>query len=253
MLRQYLTNKWVLSAIGFLIVLSVACVLWYQHDIADEKQQIVEAEKLLRQFEKSQKTNIVKENVNDNPAESNTPTAEKPITDDTSTVSTNDETLSTEDNQEETITVAGRVIRLSDIPDVPKESPHGFGPFPEVPDDYNDMAIWNATDYYTLSPESQRSLELLDRVLIKLWSSGERNFKGGKLDGNNGKVYPNYFNTVYITVEDRVSVDGTVVPAISRQVGQAPVGVDLLNPPSHINVLDYETSGIDPFQYLDLP
>ena len=36
MLRDVLTNKWVLGGVGFLILLSVACVLWYQHDIAPE-------------------------------------------------------------------------------------------------------------------------------------------------------------------------------------------------------------------------
>ena len=40
MYRDILTNKWVLGGVGFLIVLSVACVWWYQHDIADEKKQL---------------------------------------------------------------------------------------------------------------------------------------------------------------------------------------------------------------------
>ena len=51
MYRDILTNKWVLGGIGFLIVLSVACVLWYQHDIAPYKQKAAEAEQLLRQSE----------------------------------------------------------------------------------------------------------------------------------------------------------------------------------------------------------
>ena len=49
MYRDILTNKWVLGGVGFLILLSVACVLWYQHDIADEKKAAAETEKLLRQ------------------------------------------------------------------------------------------------------------------------------------------------------------------------------------------------------------
>ena len=38
MYRDILTNRWVLGGVGFLILLSIACVLWYQHDIADEKK-----------------------------------------------------------------------------------------------------------------------------------------------------------------------------------------------------------------------
>lgn len=38
MYRYIFMNKWVLGGVGFLIVLSVGCVLWYEHDIADEKE-----------------------------------------------------------------------------------------------------------------------------------------------------------------------------------------------------------------------
>ena len=168
-------------------------------------------------------------------------------------MSDSDETLQEENESDETITVAGRVIRLSDIPDVPKVSPHGFGPFPDVPKDYKGGVVWRQIDYYDLSPSKQRNLELLNRVFIKLWSEGKRNFTGGKLDGKNGKVYPNFSDTVYITVKNLEYPDGLVVPTIVRKLGSAPVGVDLLNPPPHIKVLDYESAGIDPFQYLDLP
>ena len=45
MFRDILTNKWVLGGIGFLIVLSIACLLWYQHDTADmRKAAIVQVE-----------------------------------------------------------------------------------------------------------------------------------------------------------------------------------------------------------------
>ena len=53
MSRDILINKWVLGGVGFLIVLSVACVLWYQHDIAPYKQKAAEAKKLLQQTERS--------------------------------------------------------------------------------------------------------------------------------------------------------------------------------------------------------
>ncbi|MDE0086657.1 MAG: hypothetical protein OXU23_13140 [Candidatus Poribacteria bacterium] len=46
MLRDVLSNKWILGGVGFLILLSVACVLWYQHDIADDRQQAAETQKI---------------------------------------------------------------------------------------------------------------------------------------------------------------------------------------------------------------
>lgn len=51
MLREYLTKKYVLGAIGFLIMLSVACVLWYRYDTAHDKQQLAKAQEILRERE----------------------------------------------------------------------------------------------------------------------------------------------------------------------------------------------------------
>ena len=38
MYRDFFTSKWILGGAGFLIVLFVACLLWYQHDTAADKQ-----------------------------------------------------------------------------------------------------------------------------------------------------------------------------------------------------------------------
>ncbi|MDE0482911.1 MAG: hypothetical protein OXI67_10060 [Candidatus Poribacteria bacterium] len=56
MFRDFLTNKWVLGGVGFLIVLSIACVLWYQHDTAPYRKAAAEAEELLRQSELSKES-----------------------------------------------------------------------------------------------------------------------------------------------------------------------------------------------------
>lgn len=50
MYSDIFTNKWVLGGVGFLIVLSVACVLWYQHDVADDRQQAAETQKIEKQL-----------------------------------------------------------------------------------------------------------------------------------------------------------------------------------------------------------
>ena len=234
---QYIfTNKWFSRGIVFLIVFSIGCVLWYKYYTTLYRQEAAKIAELLHQ------TDSASQQVVDAPVESSASTAEKPInvtTNDVSDMSSPDGTLREEDD--------------SIIPEVPEISPHGFGPFPEVPEDYHGMVVWRNIGYYNLSPSDQRAFELLNRVLIKLWSEDKRNFKGGKIDGQNGKVYPNYSDTVYSTVKNLKYPDGTVEPYVTHQVGSAPVGVDLLNPPSYIKVLNYESSGIDPFQYLNLP
>ena len=249
MYRFIFTEKILIGSIILLIFICIGCVIWYQYNTKTHKQELTESFELQDQTGNTTHQTVVES------AEGNATSSEGSLTVKTGDISdefSSDETWQEDDDSDETITIAGRVIRLSDIPDVPKVSPHGFGPFPEVPKDYNGMVVWIQTDYYDLSHSEQRNFELLNRVLIKLWSEGKRNFTGGKF-GNNGKVYPNFSDTVYITVKNLEYPNGVVVPRITRQLGSAPFGVDLLNPPSHIKVLDYESSGIDPFQYLDLP
>ena len=55
MLRSILINKWIYSGVFFLIILSVVCMLWYQHDIAPYRQAAEDTEKLL------QESNILKD------------------------------------------------------------------------------------------------------------------------------------------------------------------------------------------------
>ena len=48
-------NKWILGGVAFLIVFSVACILWYQHGTAPYRQDAAKSEQLLRQSEIAQK------------------------------------------------------------------------------------------------------------------------------------------------------------------------------------------------------
>ena len=130
-------------------------------------------------------------------------------------------------------------------------SPFGFGPYPEVPADYPIPPTWEREGYNTFSPDTQRELELLDRVLIELWQQGERGFLGGSTD--NGKVYPHYKNTAYVRYERTESGRRYIArykgdPAIRISPEQLRTG-DL---PSHIRVLDMDSEGIDPYQFLNL-
>ena len=241
-------NKWIIGGVAFLIVLSVACVLWYQHDTAADRQAAADAEKLLRQWELSQETDTDSEaeQAADVSMESETPTAEKPVTEKPVTETPDRGTEETE-VEIQAQTDAETQAENAEATDVPV-SPYGFGPYPEVPEDYpsKDLVKWPAR-----SPKA----ELLSRVLIKLWTEGEKNFLGGGT--YRGKVYPWYHNTIYVRFSSYKNADGEIVRQANIKMSSPSVDwsavKDWSNPPPHIRILELDSSGIDPYQYLDLP
>ncbi|MDE0315556.1 MAG: hypothetical protein OXM61_11680 [Candidatus Poribacteria bacterium] len=246
MTRDITPIKWIIGAIALLIIVAGACYFWYQHSLADERKAAADAQQLLRQSETERqakaKSSTAKQAGEKVPAESETPTAEKPKSDATALT----------DKTEPTQAQTGTAAPTAETQEV-RVSPFGFGPYPEVPEDYPSVVVWLQSDYEELSSHAQKNFELMSRVLIKLWASGEKSFRGAST--YKGKVYPHYYNTVYIKVSEYELPDGTKSQYISRRKSGPHVntdGVDLLNPPSHLRVLDLDSSGIDPYQYLNL-
>ena len=246
MYRELLTNKWVLSGISFLIVLSVVCILWYKHDTAADRQAATNTEKLLHQSGTTQKetSNNVTEDVTKAPAESTAQPAEKPITQITDKV------------------VESSMFSAENLPNITQNSqnkekiatvsPYGFGPYPELPSDFPSQDLWDYPDYMDANSE------LMLRVTVKLWKQGIRTVGSIMADG---LVYPTIPGTVYIEWENKVNSDGTVkrvasairgdpymgqiLSGIERQKGRL-VESDI---PSDIEVKE---RGIDPYKFLDL-
>lgn len=128
-------------------------------------------------------------------------------------------------------------------------SPFGFGPYPEVPADYPSRPPWEREGYTTFSEDTQKGLELLGRVLIKLWQQGERGYLGGST--SDGKVYPHYKNTAYVRYETTDSGRRSIArykgdPAIRITPEQLRAG----ELPSYIRVLDIDAEGIEPYEFL---
>ena len=122
-------------------------------------------------------------------------------------------------------------------------SPHGFGAYPEVPSDYFRTPVWAYPD-----AEFTPGHELIDRVLIKLWKQGI-SADGGSIE--NGRVYPITRGTVYVKWK---------ADAISDYIGhpddddeQIISTLEDKRMLTGIRVLDYDTAGIDPYDFLDLP
>ena len=121
-------------------------------------------------------------------------------------------------------------------------SPHGFGVYPEVSDDFPLLVDW------TDRTEQQ---ELLMRVMIQAWADGERFVGGNMIDG---KVRLNFPNTVYVRYKEIPTAEGSVISTRvivgATDVEVPPPGEDF---PPGVRVLDFDEAGIDPYEYLDLP
>jgi len=249
MYRDIFMNKWVLGGVGFLIMLSIACYFWYQHDTAPDRKAAAEAEKLLRQSEIAKKVSdadSVAEQAADESVESNTLTAEKPITEATAKMAKD--------------TDMAREMWEKDIPEVVRVSPHGFGPYPEVPADYRAQCgptSWQQVELYGLPP-AIRGVELIERVTLKLWKEGDTQVRGGTL--KNGKVYVNYPNHAYVRWTTVTDAEGNTIRVLSSwsSGGDLPKPTreqmhnSYIPPGVRVTDLDVEDPGIEPYAFLGL-
>ena len=248
MYRDILTNKWVLSGAGFLIVFAVGCVLWYQHGTADERKAAADAEKLLRQAEIAKKvsdTNSVVEQAADVVSvESNTPTADKPITQTTPAPQTIEPTHMQTDAPVQATGVA------ADTP----VSPFGFGPYPEVPDGLKAKKFVPSWSNHNWETNPKKKWELFDRVLIKAWNDGQH-WNGAIMDYASGKVHLNVPGVVHVWYGYNTNpVDGTTHRYFTRVSGAnlTPEQMQSGILPEGLTSIDGEIAGIDPYEYLGI-
>ena len=146
--------------------------------------------------------------------------------------------------------------------DVPV-SPFGFGSYPEVPDGYpkNIMPSWTWPEEKRQNYGSARlkDFELMGRVLIKLWNQGDRNFVGVIRDDQNGKVYPTYPNTAYVTWRFVKDENGKPLYRYASNMTAAP-GFPRIrhkdfftgNIPTNVKFIEWESAGYNPYQFLNL-
>lgn len=109
----------------------------------------------------------------------------------------------------------------------------------------------------------QRTFEILSRVRVKLWNNGERDIIGLKFDINQ-KVYLIYPRTVYVRYSKSNVIDdmSNGSPSIYSVSANSFGGADITpsehrkiaegNPPESIRILDYDSEGIDPYEFLGL-
>ena len=116
-----------------------------------------------------------------------------------------------------------------DSTDPEKVSPFGFGPYPEVPASFPNDVIWsdalkNLRERW--SDERLKNLELMHRVLIKLWTQG---YRASSATMDDGKMYPLFPNTVYVRWEEYVEDDGTISREATRIKGPGDIPDSVLD------------------------
>lgn len=250
MLRLFFTDKWIIVGVTFLIIFAIGCVFWYRYDTAADRKAAVEIAELLRQQENTQRTNATNmtEDETNLPAESKKQSAEK-LSTETIDDALLEDTVSDETNpnlSDQAQEARNTVVRVS---------PHGFGPYPDIPSDYPRQDVWDYPDH--ISAEA----ELLLRVQIKLWKQGKRPLGGVMRDG---LVYPTLPGIVYVKWEQRALSDGTIEKIASDMRGDPHKGRILMSIkqrkgeltesdiPKDITVINMVEGGIDPFQFLNL-
>ena len=140
-------------------------------------------------------------------------------------------------------------------------SPFGFGPYPEVPSDFPHEPIWDEDPDYPddedFGRDFVRGMELIDRVLIKLWTQGHPTVSGEI--GDDDTVLPFYPDTVYVRWDYVEEPDGTMTRYASETASgpDVPLSVhDTISEegtvPFGIKEMDPDTSRIDPFTFLNL-
>ena len=264
MVRDIFTNRWILGGLGFLIIFTGLCYIWYQHTTAPYREQAAELNERARRSEKQRTATTAKrtEPAADAPAESETPTAEKSINESTAEVENNTEAV-----KERTETSAENAV-AKDVP----VSPFGFGPYPQVPAGMLDTVghpykpVWEDASW---SGDPSIGSELISRVLIKAWKDGIRDYIGAGFYPEYNKVFLNYPNTVYVTWDKTEDDDGNTVLYITRMSG-SPSAAERIREnsftrlgrpgpateadiPSDIKVILHSEGGIDPYEYLNLP
>lgn len=142
-----------------------------------------------------------------------------------------------------------------------RNSPFGFGSYPDVPPDFPLIVSWNRPEEVMarFSEDIRMKFELMDRVFIKLWNQGHTALNGGTFE--NGLVLPLYPNTAYVRYEEDWQEEEygdsyTVNPQIladSSVSEQEKARIRKGEKPQGLRILDFDLDGINPYTFLELP
>ncbi len=241
MTHEFLTNKWILGAVSFIIMFAGVCYLWYQYQLAPYEKQAADTAEIVHQWEKNQKGQR-NSSAAERTTEEELTDSDTPMPDDTAPPSTRETAAKTIDRTEpiETDAVSADAI------DPSKMSRFGLGPYPEIPNE------WNLIPNYWETAESIEE-ELLYRVTIKMHNEGIRS-KYGSVGINP--------TTLLIIAVERGSV---LIETEIDENGEERIYRNLAHPddlsgiytrrseiPSHLKIVTPAEIAFDPYEYLGL-
>lgn len=254
MFRDILANKWILGG-GLLVI--IACIAFFvllEIDNARHKRRMMQMRNQIKATQQEGSLPEAEPTQDVSPMESTTSNEENPIIEPSDELETNTISDLVQDQQTGT---QGEVVDASEV----SVSPFGFGPYPEVPEGMLDPVgnpykpVWKEPDYPNY--EGDRDLELIDRVWIKAWEDGERNILGAGSDSDTSRIYLNYPNTIYVWYDEYETDEGEEIRYFTRVRGAGDVKLTTEQKlrgevPPGVRVIDGETGGIDPYEYLGL-
>ena len=122
-------------------------------------------------------------------------------------------------------------------------SPHGFGAYPPIPE---------GAPIADFDEDDSVEMELMLRVAVKKWNEGRR-FVGAVIE--NGKVYLNYPNTIYVRHAIQTAPNGEPFHYYSDVLGDVeltPEQMERGEAPPGVNVIGFDSEGLDPYEVLGL-
>ena len=253
MIRDIITNKWIIGAVLLLIIIACGCYVWYQYELLPYKHEPSKTLKYTPQLEntKKAKTDSRAKVKIDQTAQGATPNAAEPMPNAAKPVN---EIIPNPENAAQSETHEPVTTHAAQADDADKRvSPYGFGPFPKIPAGYPGGEDPNFWTY-----DWDKNGELVHRVLMKLWNEGTQAI-GATI--SNGLVYPNYPHTLIIEWKTQQTPFGT--RKVARSIQGSPETETFLQNhdgplyesdiPSDIKVIEHKEAGIDPYEFLDLP
>ena len=248
MFRDILSNKGVLAALLFCVLIVAGSQLYSWHVKRGIQADEARTQQFLQQLETQKKTHAVQ----DTGALIDTQTLGQTQTHlETDASQMSEETAVVRDEASERLDTAEAFlpdeITEEDTTAVPV-SPYGFGPYPALPQGWP-ADIW---------PCISANHELMARVGIKLVSQGI-DVRGSIMEG--GLVYPTVPGTVYVKWAETKGIryiadlagDPDACDRIRAIEDERKHVFSELDIPSDIKVLSFEEGGIDPYTFLDLP
>ena len=252
MYRELLTNKWVLSGIGFLILFSLSCFLWYKYETAPYKQEAIETAELLSQRETpSNIGNKMEQATNSSTLDNTTQNAEKPVTQTRTEIV--DKIPGVELSQEEQTEPSTDNVVESDV----RVSPFGFGPYPKIPEGFPEPDIFDSLETMGNS-DMRKALELQKRLIVEFYKQGISLENVGVSGKSDGRVYLSYPDVVYVTWDYWTDEDGITHKYAGVARGH-PVAISVSKPfldkgemPSDITVYELPDGYVDAYEVLGL-